>query len=67
MIFYQRRVDRLTQSNWSDPRSQSHIDGLLESQGRLDQLLLQGDLIADNILISVAVQILAHRENFLPI
>ena len=28
--FYQRRVDRLTQSNWSDPRSQSHMDGLLE-------------------------------------
>ena len=47
--FYQRRVERLTQSNWSDPRSQSHMDGLLESQGRLDQLLLQGDLIADNI------------------
>ena len=47
--FYQRRVDRLTQSNWSDPRSQSHMDGLLESQGRLEQLLLQGDLIADNI------------------
>ena len=25
------------------------MDGLLESQGRLEQLLLQGDLIADNI------------------